>query len=223
MCHQNTSYHTETYKGFVIDIFTDIDAPNPIKEYDHAGEFVRFDKYGRAVKDHCSKWSSAPNTKDGFMYDVFEGEYKTGLLFLFQVGRYQRLTWWKFSDFKNIENETFDGFFYLSAKTIREEWGTKWQKYGNKGPKLHPYKFAEKYTAAVLSEIRDWYEGDVYGYVVSRIDDEGEKQEVESCWGFIGEYKSSGWYVLDEARQVCDYQEQTDLSAADFERSFMCC
>lgn len=211
--------HTETHAGFLIEIFPDFDPQSPITEFDMAGEFVRFDEFGRTAKDHCNHYSNAPD-KDEFLYAVRTGQYKTGLLWLFQVGRYQRLTWWLFKG-SDIENEAFDGFYYLSPDVIRKEWGMKWTALPD-GSKHRPYEMAKRYADGILGAIRDYYEGDVYGYIVSRIDDDGDKtDEIDSCWGFIGDYEESG--CLSDARSIAEHEAEQDEKAEKFVAQFMQC
>lgn len=63
-----------------------------------------------------------------------------------------------------------DGFAYLTKEAVHKEWG--------KGPQA--YKKARRYLEAVLKELGQIADGDVWGYQV-----EGEGVD-ESCWGFVG-------------------------------------
>lgn len=69
------------------------------------------------------------------------------------------------------------GFIFDTAAS-REEPGT-------------PPERVEEVLRAEVSYYAAWLEGDVWGYVIT----DASGQEVESCWGFIGDD-----YVLEEAR-----------------------
>jgi hypothetical protein len=76
------------------------------------------------------------------------------------------------------------GFIYCTMKKAREEWS---------GEKTHEHykvlgdpdavrKCAEKYLTGEVEEYDQYLTGDVYGYVV----EDGDGENVESCWGFYG-------------------------------------
>ena len=52
-----------------------------------------------------------------------------------------------------------------------------------------------------VSTMDDYLRGEVYGYIVY----DAEGQELDSCWGFIGNRK----YCIEEAISVADYYERT--------------
>lgn len=52
-----------------------------------------------------------------------------------------------------------------------------------------------------VSTMDDYLRGEVYGYIVY----DAEWQELDSCWGFIGNRK----YCIEEAQSVADYYERT--------------
>ena len=58
---------------------------------------------------------------------------------------------------------------------------------------------AEEILEAEVKEFSDWISGRVYGYVVK--DPDGE--EVNSCWGFIGEPEESG--LIDDAKMQVEF------------------
>lgn len=52
-----------------------------------------------------------------------------------------------------------------------------------------------------------WLEGNVYGYVVEKVDDEGDVYEtLDSCWGYIG--YSDDAYMIGEAEASARYQRE---------------
>jgi len=60
---------------------------------------------------------------------------------------------------------------------------------------------AEKGAESVATLYRDWAYGDVHGYIVE--DQDGD--DVDSCWGFYGEYGTDNYkYIIDQAKEVVD-------------------
>ena len=79
------------------------------------------------------------------------------------------------------------GFIYVSLADIRKEYSVK----------RVSQKRRERVANYLKSEVQnynDYISGIVYGYVV-----EMDGKEIESCWGFIGDYES---YCLDQARAI---------------------
>jgi hypothetical protein len=62
---------------------------------------------------------------------------------------------------------------------------------------------------AALREFGSWASGEVYGYIV--VDPNGE--EVDSCWGFIGD--ESREYMREEARTAIEYDAGRKVDAAN--------
>lgn len=79
------------------------------------------------------------------------------------------------------------GYVYATLEDIRSEYGVA--------------RVSAKRRMQVADQLRqevatyhDYLSGNVYGYVV-----EQDGEEVDSCWGFIGEYDG---YVLEQAREA---------------------
>lgn len=79
------------------------------------------------------------------------------------------------------------GFIYATLETIRKEHGAA----------RVSSALRDKVTGILKQEVgtySDYLSGNVYGYVVEKGDD-----EIDSCWGFVGDYDD---YCLKEARSV---------------------
>lgn len=98
----------------------------------------------------------------------------------------------------------------------------------------HPGRYAlvqwiKKNLEAEAKEYRQWASGEVYGYIVERRpldcplfdDDDAGWEEVDSCWGFIGEiyegaYASPEWYAERDAKKKTE-QEALELQCTLYE------
>jgi hypothetical protein len=58
-------------------------------------------------------------------------------------------------------------------------------------------KKRNKYAEGMIKEWNDVLSGNVYGYQVMSND-----EEIDSCWGFVGDYETSG--IVDEAKGIVD-------------------
>jgi hypothetical protein len=101
------------------------------------------------------------------------------------------------------------GFIYCSMDKAREEWGG-----GN------PAATDEEVRAAAIKcltgEVKtydSYLTGDVWGYVVERVEydedgDEVSREHLDSCWGFVGEEE----YCEQEAKDSVEYYEKEMLA-----------
>jgi len=79
------------------------------------------------------------------------------------------------------------GFIYVTTAKVREEYSAK-----RVSPQMRT-KVAD-YLRQEVQTFSDYVSGAVYGYVVEK-----DNEEVDSCWGFIGDYETN---CLIEARSI---------------------
>lgn len=208
MCYNEKPVHTEKINGFTVEIWHDSDAMSPVTNFDLPGLFANYEKgfYGGRLIDTNDK-KNADSTLSSFAESIRGERYS--LVFSFYADRYSRLyphriNWY---DVDPDDLGGISGFYVMSKADIAKEWGTKRAKVDGKW--LTPTQQAEKYGKSVLGEIADYYEGNVYGFKV--IDPKGE--EIDSCWGFIGDYDGR---VLEEAKSIAEHaaKESADKKAA---------
>lgn len=90
------------------------------------------------------------------------------------------------------------GFIYVTADTIRKE-------YGKKRISAQLREKVENLLKAEIETVDDYANGNVYGYKL--IDPDGE--EIDSCWGYYG-YD----YMIDEVKGQVDYLMQKPATRA---------
>lgn len=91
------------------------------------------------------------------------------------------------------------GFVYCTREQAVEEWG-------NKVCTRKVKEKACKYLAACVDEYSSYLNGEVYGYLVERLerDEDGDvvdSEVIDSCWGFIGDEK----YCLSEGLHAAEH------------------
>ena len=66
----------------------------------------------------------------------------------------------------------------------------------------------QKVKDVMVSEIHELdllYQGEVYGYIVIYVGEDGEEEEIASCWGFISEWNQLDEIIADgEAEAIAD-------------------
>ena len=90
------------------------------------------------------------------------------------------------------------GFVYVSHKDIIKEYGSL------------DLERAEKTLRSEVETYDDYLTGNVYGYIIEDENDE----HLDSCWGFLGDYK----YCLEEAKSAADWhaeQKEKELKLYD--------
>lgn len=86
------------------------------------------------------------------------------------------------------------GFVLIPRKKMLEEFG---KKIFTKGLKERAMKIAE----GEVKTLDQWLQGDVYGYVVKKDD-----EEIDSCWGFYGQED-----CIEEAKGIVDWEIKNNL------------
>jgi hypothetical protein len=216
--------HEEVYKGLKIEIIADDNAESP-REWDNLGTMVCWHSRYTLGDEHSF---SEPNNfrfslleeilgdtdkAESFVNDHSEDEVKALIaqhyfikpLFLYDhsgisistgsfVGRAQHAQW----DSGQV------GYIYVSREAVRKEW-----KVSRISKKLADT--IEKNLDSEVNTYDDYLRGNVYGFKVLQ----GE-EELDSCWGFIGDYDSKGG-CLDSAKESADYEagDQPSFPIAD--------
>ena len=217
----NDIIHTEVYRGFTIEILPDEDASNPRVDCDNVGTMICFHRnYGLGDEKHgylkvnFNSWAGLANQlkKDFGPDPVILSLYlydHSGISISAQpwIGRAQHAEW----DSGQV------GFIVCSLKKAKEEWGMKGQltkgwdglanfthnEDGTRRTLMQAalMQAAETYLLGEVETYNDYLTGNVYGYRI--IDPEDEDENIDSCWGFLGDYEK---WCLPEARSVVDVQ-----------------
>ena len=179
----NEVVHTEVYKGYTIEVYRDDDANSPADHGD-TDLFLVADHRNFTVR---TNGSMAEGSIDDYREAYRKTHHVLGLeayihggvsLSLAAEGRFPDRRW----DVSQL------GAVFASKAV---------------------WKSKEKARNAALSLIEEWNQylsGDVYGYRILEVETcatcgHGEPNEIESCYGFLGDYEAG---ALAEARIVVD-------------------
>ena len=207
--------YEEEYKGFKIEIHQDDDPMNPVEDYDMLGKQVYWHR--RMNLGHCWK-ETERNSPEEWLECHIEGHYDTYEHWEKCYSRKMGYFPWLVQEFEK-ENlvipvhayerggitisasgrragwDSFDsgqlGFVYVSHEDIKKEY-----KVSRLTKKV--LERAEKCLIAEVEEYDHYLCGEVYGF---RIIDTVSEDELDSCWGFIGDYK----YALEEAKSRANF------------------
>lgn len=188
--------HEEKRHGLTIKIYQDEDAQNPREFFEPIGIMVCFHRRYNLGDKHNMSIEEAQELlkrKDVvslplYLYDHGGITMSTGTF----VGRAQHAEW----DSGQVS------FIYLTKETIRKEYGTAGKKNIEK---------ALQCLRGEVTEYDNYLTGNVYGFV---IEDETE-EEIESCWGFYGDYDGKEYGALHEARSIVDSRTDNGKTNAD--------
>lgn len=202
----NNAIYSETIGKYRVDIFPDECPTCPVTDWDVLGTFTRYYEGKRHVAETNDK-NPASSLQGEFEYCK---DNKMSVIFGFNVGRYERLNWEEIKWWEINEDtaDDFDGIYYISSSEIKKEYGKKKTAIKNektgKKERFTPRQMTIRGMVAHLKEMRDYYEGNVYGYVVT---DTETGEETDSCWGYIGDFDG---YVLEEAKRVIEWNIDRD-------------
>lgn len=176
---------TIDYRNHTIKIYQDIDAINPIKEFDTICKFICF--HSHYDLSNCNDFDSPEEVQ----------EYaKENNIFLFPLYLYDHsgITI-SVTPFNCLWDSGQVGWVMIKKKEFLKEWGGKYMT----------KKLKEKMWDCVKATVKgfDYYlTGAVYGYIVGN---EEEEAHLDSCWGFYG-YQEGSWnYMIQEAKDGIDW------------------
>lgn len=95
------------------------------------------------------------------------------------------------------------GFAIVTKEKAAYEWGIK----------LDNPEFVQKVNERIDAEVKDYNSylmGECYGYVIREDGDEIEGEQLDSCWGFLGDMD----YCLEEAKSIAKYEMEHRLKKA---------
>jgi hypothetical protein len=198
--------HQEKIEGFTIKIIQDDDNfSDPVKNWDLVGRQVYWhrryslgheqpkcsleewleNKVGELYEDWKKK-KSHNQTYLSYLWAKFEEKNLVLPVYAYEHGgitikaKSKRIGWDSFDSFQL-------GFIYASHEKILQE-------FGNKKLTKNVLEKAEKCLIGEVEAYDDYITGNVWGYKIE--DENGD--ELDSCWGFVGDYK----YALEEAKSI---------------------
>jgi hypothetical protein len=181
------------YKGYTIKIEIDSDPMNPRTEFDNACKMACFHKRYNLGDKHDY------NHDDYNNWDEMEKAIKRNE----DVALIEPLYMYDHSGI-TISTSSFScrwdsgqiGFVYITKQSVRECYGIK----------RITKKYLEKAQSLLDGEVKtydNYLTGSVYGYNVVKVDEDGDEEDIDSCWGFFGyDHEKSG--LLDYARNAID-------------------
>jgi hypothetical protein len=173
--------HTEKHGEYTIKIFQDNDPMNPRSEFDHLGTIYHTHRDYDLGEKMDQESIQAINEND---------QYVSLPVYIYDHSGVALAT----KPFGCAWDSGQVGIISVEKAKVLKEWGRKkWSK------KLEAQVI--KCLEGEIKEFSDYLSGNVYGYVVEKEEICGECNnheagQVDSCWGFIGDYE----YCLTEAR-----------------------
>jgi len=172
------------HNGYTIEIHTDEDPQSP-REWDNLGEIL-YTSTRYVLGDRCvskEEIDEIIKRKDVIWLPVYA--YIHGGTTINTTG------------FSCPWDSGQCGIIYVEYAKVLKEFGRK----------RMTVKFRariEKYLKNEVATLDQYYQGDVYGYIIKKVKDaswcsEGDEEEIGSCWGFFGEE-----YCREEAIQEAD-------------------
>lgn len=168
----------ETRNGLTIKIYQDEDCQNPRRDYDPFGHMICFHRRYDLGDKHSMSMDE--------LKEIVERKDVVALpLFLYDHSGITMST----GSFRDPWDSGQVGYIYITFKEILENWSGK-----RMTPSLR--QKAIDSLQAHVKEYDDYLTGNVYGYVI----EDKDGNELDSCWGYIGDYDGKDYGALAEAR-----------------------
>ena len=165
-------------------IFPDVDPINPIDDYDHEERMVCFHRRYRLGNNHNYRqddYSSWAELKRAILRDN-----KGAVILPLYLYDHSGITM-KTTPFGDPWDSGQVGFIYITKEGMKKYYGESMPRYWRKR--------ANEILVGAVKTYDDYLTRNVYGFKVER-KVEGEWEEEDSCWGFIGDIETSG--IMDE-------------------------
>ena len=198
------SAHEEDYKGYHIRIDYDQDPESP-RSWDNLGKMICFhgrytlgDKHDLKA-DNFSGWEAQE--------EYFAKELDALVILPLYLYDHSGITM-STGSFSCPWDSGRVGTIIATRAAILKEYG------GQRVTK----RMIERATACLEAEVKtydDFIRGSVYGYTITKDepdDEPGEGKDVESCWGFLGDYDDEDG-ALSRARSIVDAEVARQLAA----------
>lgn len=165
-------------------IFQDVDSINPLEDFDHEERMVCFHRRYNLGDKHDYRqddYSSWAELKSAILRDN-----KGAVILPLYLYDHSGITM-KTTPFGDPWDSGQVGFIYLTKEGMKKYYGESMPRYWRKR--------ANEILVGAVKTYDDYLTGNVYGFKVER-KVEGEWEEEDSCWGFIGDIETSG--IMDE-------------------------
>jgi len=199
---------SKNFKYVDLKIELDDDPINPVKEYDLAGTMCFFHRHMELGHSHAFAEDLTPEDEDGYQ-DYYE-DSPSGFaqwmkdneknILAIPVYAYEHGGITIKAGGKRPSWDSFDsgqlGYIYITYDNIVKEWG----KRGKRISKAELAK-AEACLIAEVNDYDDYLTSNCHGYTIT---DKETGEELDSCWGFLGNEK----YCREEAESSAEYYEK---------------
>ena len=184
----------EQYKGYTIKIEEDIDPSNPRTDRDNLGTMVCFHSRYDLGDKHDYKQSNFNSWAE--LRQALVRDQDPAVILPLRLYDHSGISMSTSTTYPY--NDQWDsmqvGFIYVSKEKVRKEYSKK----------AISKKLKEKVTTYLVGEVEtydQYLRGDVYGYSISKKD-----EDLDSCWGYYGDE-----CCLEEAKSVVDYYVNKDF------------
>ena len=190
---RNGNYITRTYYD---------DSPESPRSWDNLGTMVCFHKRYDLGEKHDYRFNDY-NSWDEMEKDIIKRE-NVGVILPLYLYDHSGITM-NTTGFGCQWDSSQVGFIFISKQKMLQEYGGK----------IVTQKLKDRVTEYLKGEVKtydQYIRGDVYGYRVFKVEN-GEEEELDSCWGFYGEEEcmSEGVGIMDYLLEKGFVQEHNEV------------
>jgi len=197
--------HSENYKGYKINIHPDSDPESP-RAWDNLGTMLCFhNRYTLGDKNPAYTYKDQSGWQE--LADKLIKEQHAAVILPLYLYDHSGITM-STGAFTCPWDSGQVGFIYVTREKLLKEYG---------GLRVSQ-SMVDKATKCLEGEVEtyDHYlRGDVYGYTIHQVDpgaDEDEDgEEVDACWGFLGDYDDKDYSALQAAKEWVDSEVESKM------------
>lgn len=189
-------FKTTEYKGYKINIYYDLDPQNP-REWDNIGTIYsnsRTYNPDRRKIDEIFEQECYQDEDGDFDTDKF-GEDCIWLCVYAYIHSGITISCHRSGQYADRWDSGLLGIIAVEKSVAMKEYG--YDQIGDKERKTIEYRLEGE-----VKGLDYYYTGEVYGYTITKVDDDGDEQVYDSCWGFYGDDQID--IIENECRHIID-------------------
>lgn len=177
--------HTEDYLGYTIKVVHDDYYPYDFDDEDHVGTFAHWHRRGFFGEDFSNRQHELKEICD----EVLAQAGIVVPVYLYEHSGQTINT----TGFSCPWDSGQVGVWYITADEIAKAWGGDVEK-------------ARNYVTSHVKYIDCILTGEVYGYQIFKGD-----EEIESCWGYVGDWQDKDSYLVSTARSIIEHTIKEEM------------
>lgn len=190
-------YQTIEYRGYNINIKYDYDPESPREAWENLGTIYsnhrNYSPDNKSIEDLTGQ-ECYQDDNGNFDTDKFGEDYIWMPIYAY-IHSGITVSCRRHGIYRDRWDSGLFGIIAVEKSAVMKEYGYK--EIGEKERKV-----IECYLEGEIQTLDSYYTGEVYGYTITKVDDTGNEEEYDSCWGYYGDDNLK--HIEEECKSLID-------------------